>query len=138
MSNIPWSETYSEATVNAAWSSLNGSMRQAASIDYFEFLDLVIASPLATVPLAAFETLAPENTCVLDAIDETRAQEMVERARLGTLEPQQPLMLGRFQERHVILAGNTLYRAALVANSDVRYLCIDFNQSGMCSTCWLS
>lgn len=132
-----WASDYSEETVNAAWRSVNGRAAGQTLVDYVSFLDLVVDGHLATVEMAEFEALMPENTCQLDPTDEDAALAMAESARLGTLLPQQPVIVGRFQDRYVILTGNTRYRAAMHAKSNIRYLCIDFNERSSCSTCWM-
>jgi hypothetical protein len=131
-----WADQYSEPTLAAAWTSVNGQMREVAQVDYDDFVGRAVDAPLRTVPLASFEELQPENTCQLDQTNEELVNELVKSVELRTLEPQQPIILGRFNDRYVILSGNTRYRAALRLNSDIRYLCIDFNDHAVCSTCW--
>jgi hypothetical protein len=131
-----WADGYSQETLHAAWTSVNGQMQRVAQVDYDEFIYRATAAPLKTTPLSAFEALCPENTCQLDPANEELVAELVKSAGLKTLEPQQPVVLGQFHDRHVILTGNTRYRAALQLNSDIRYLCINFNDQTMCSTCW--
>lgn len=127
-----WADTYLETTLNAAWASTNGT----ALVDYEDFIDRAVAASLKTTTMAVFEEMQPENTCQLDPVDEALVDELIKRAELKTLEPQQPVILGRFHERVVILTGNTRYRAAMRLTSDIRYLCIDFNEHVICSTCW--
>jgi hypothetical protein len=133
-----WTETYSEETLNAAWASMNSPLRHVTLVDYEAFIDRAVDSHLVTAPMDAFEAMKPENTCQLDPVDEKRVDELVASAKLKTLGPQQPVILGRFHDRTVILTGNTRYRAALQLNSDIRYLIIDFNEHAVCSSCWIA
>jgi hypothetical protein len=124
--SLTWDSECSLETVTAAWKTFNGTF---GGVEYAQFEYVFAASCPETVPMDVFDKMTIENYCALDPVDEAKAAELAQ-----STNPLQPVVIGRFGGRIVILDGSTRYKAAEIARGNIRYLCMDFDQQP-CALC---
>ncbi len=133
---LRWATTCDADTVKRAWTVFNGSFKEG-DFDFGEFAyALQSAGHVCAKPLDV-RLLTAENVCPLNPPDEAEAQRLA--AQAGSVgdatELLQPLVVGQFGSRIVILDGMTRYRAAEICGSDIVYVCVDMDASACMSVC---
>lgn len=123
---LAWLDQVDRTTLHRAWRSLNGGYgHYGYSFDEFE--DAFAAAKIVIATQEEFADLSVENTCMLDVADEVKAAALAVGS--GALEP---VILARFESRVAILDGNTRYRATLLCQSDIHYVCVSMGQTSCC------
>lgn len=123
---LAWLDQVDRTTLHRAWRSLNGGYGHYG-YSFAEFEDAFAATTIVTATQEEFADLSVENTCRLDVADEVAAAGLA--VGTGALEP---VILARFESRVAILDGNTRYRATLLCQSDIHYVCVSMGRTSCC------